>query len=130
MLVTASARRFNDSQSVCNSGHILPAAGPPAEHPNFSDTPRGIFATHLILEERVPDIFRHSRHCQNVALTFLISLGTDAIVERDAIIPDQPESARKELAHSWARVDPDHLLEQLRPLCVLAVTPESIVTAL
>jgi hypothetical protein len=54
--------------------------------------------THLVLEEGVPDIFRHSGHSLNVVLTFLVSLGVDAIVERVPVIPDQPESARRELA--------------------------------
>ena len=55
------------------------------------------FTTHLVLEERIPDIFRNSGHSQNVTLTFLVSLDTDTIVERDSIVPDQPESAGREL---------------------------------
>ena len=91
----------------------------------------GFFATHLILEERVPDIFRHSGHSQNVTLTFLVSLDTDTVVERDAIIPDQSESAKRESAQrSWVEVDPDHLLEQLLPSRVLDVPPERIVAVL
>ena len=50
-----------------------------------------VFVTHLILEERVPDIFRHPRYSQNVALTFLISLGTDTVVEDGAVLIDQPK---------------------------------------
>ena len=66
----------------------------------------GSFATHLVLEERIPDILCHSGHSQNVGLGFLVSLDTDAIVERNAVIPDPPESSEKELAESWVGVIP------------------------
>ena len=84
----------------------------------------------MVFEERVPDIFRHPGHSQNVTLTFLVSTDTDTIVERGAVIPDRPESAGRESAQSWVGVHPDHLLEQLRPPLVLIVTPECIVTVL
>jgi len=56
------------------------------------------FAAHLVLEECVPDIFCHSRHGQNVTLAFLVSLGANTIVEDEAVIPNCPESAGRELA--------------------------------
>ena len=90
----------------------------------------GSFLTHLVLEEHVTDILRHFGYSQNIALTFLVSLDTDTIVEHDAIVPDQPESTERELAQSWVGVYPDYLLEQLRPPFVLAVTPECVVTVL
>ena len=37
-------------------------------------------ATHLILEEGVPNIFCHSGRTRNVARAFLVALGVDAIV--------------------------------------------------
>jgi len=58
----------------------------------------GRSTTHLVLEDGISDVFCHSGNSQDVALTFLVSLSTDAIVERDAIIPNQLESARGELA--------------------------------
>ena len=57
-----------------------------------------IFATHLVLEERVLDIIRHFGHSQNVTFTCLVFLDTDTIVERGAFIPNQLESARRGLA--------------------------------
>ena len=57
-------------------------------------------ATHLVFEEGIPDIFRHSRHGQNVILTFLVSLGADTIEEHVPVVPDQAESAGRELAQS------------------------------
>ena len=57
-----------------------------------------MFATYLVLEERVPDIFCHSGHGQNVILAFLISMGTDSIAEGGALIPNHPESTMRELA--------------------------------
>ena len=61
-------------------------------------------------------------------MTLLVSLDADAIVERDAVIPDQLESAGKELVQSRAEVDLGRLLEQLRPSLVLVVIPEWIIT--
>ena len=90
----------------------------------------GFSATHLVLEECIPDILRHSRHSQDVTLTFLISIDANTIVEHDAVIHDQLESSRKELAQSRAEIDLGHLLEQLRPSFVLVFIPESIITAL
>ena len=55
---------------------------------------------HLILEERVSYIFRHSGHGQGVSLTLLVSLDADAIVEHDTVIPNQLESAGGELVQS------------------------------
>ena len=82
----------------------------------------------MILEECVSYILRHSGDGQDVTLTFLVSLNADAIVERDAVIPDQLESAGKELVQSRAEVDLGRLLEQLRPSLVLVVIPEWIIT--
>ena len=45
----------------------------------------------MILEERVSDIFRNTGHGQNVVLTFFVPLGTDTIVEDEAIVFDQHE---------------------------------------
>jgi len=36
-------------------------------------------ATNLVVEECIPDIFRHFGHSHDIALTFLVSLGTDTI---------------------------------------------------
>ena len=83
----------------------------------------------MILEERVSYILRHFGHSQDVTLTFLVSIDADAIVEYNAVIPNRLESAGKELVQSRAGVDPGHLLEQLRPLIVLIITPEWIITA-
>ena len=58
------------------------------------------WAIHLILEERVSYIFRHSGHSQDVTLTFLVSIDADAIVEHNAVIPNRLESAGKELVQS------------------------------
>ena len=90
----------------------------------------GFFVTHLVLEERVPDILRHSRHTNNVTLALLVSLATNTIVERDTVNPDQPESAGRESAQSWVGVGPKHPLEQLCPSRVLSLTPERIVAVL
>ena len=84
----------------------------------------------MILEERVSYIFRHSGDGQDVTLTFLVSLNADAIVERDAVIPNQLESAGKELVQSRDEVDLGHLLEQLRPSLMLVIIPECIITVL
>ena len=84
----------------------------------------------MILEEGISYIFRHSGDGQDVTLTFLISLNADAIVERDAVIPNQLESAGKELVQSRAEVDLGRLLKQLRPSLVLVVIPEWIITVL
>lgn len=54
--------------------------------------------THLVLKECIPDILSHSRHSQDVTFTILVSQGADTIVERDTIIPNQPECARDGLA--------------------------------
>ena len=58
------------------------------------------------------------------------SIDADTIVQHDAVIHDQLESARKELAQSRAGIDLGHLLEQLCPSLVLVFIPESIITAL
>ena len=71
----------------------------------------GHFTTHLVLEEGIPDVFRHSGDSQHVILTFLVSRSTDAIVERDTVIPNQFESARGELAQSQVGIYDAHLLE-------------------
>ena len=84
----------------------------------------------MILEEDVSYIFRHSGHSQDVALTFLVSLDADTIVEYDAVIPNRLESAGKELVQSWAGADLGHLLEQLRPFLVVVASPECIIIAL
>ena len=84
----------------------------------------------MILEEGISYIFRHSGDGQDVTLTFLISLNADTIVERDAVIPNQLESAGKELVQSRAEVDLGRLLKQLRPSLVLVVIPEWIITVL
>ena len=63
-------------------------------------------------------------------MTFLVSLDADAIVERDAVIPNQLESAGKELVQSRDEVDLGHLLEQLRPSLMLVIIPECIITVL
>jgi len=89
-----------------------------------------MFPTNLVLEERVPDVFRHPRHSQNVTLTFLVSLGCDTIVEHDAAIPNSPESTEGELTRRWVLVDRDHLLEQLHPSPVRATITEPIVIVL
>ena len=61
-----------------------------SSHPSFSDitTACNFGATHLILEECISYIFRHSGHSQDVIFTFLVSLDVDVIVEHDAFIPD------------------------------------------
>ena len=84
----------------------------------------------MVLEEGIPDVFRHSGNSHHVTLTFLISLGTDAIVERDTVIPNQFESARGELAQSWVGIDDDDLLEQLYSSFVLVVNPWRIAAVL
>ena len=76
-------------------------------------------ATHLVLEEGIPDIFRHCGHSQNVILTLLVSLGVDATEEHIPIVPNRPESARRELALPWIRTHSGYLLEQLHPSLVL-----------
>ena len=133
MLGMFSTRRIDDSQLTCNSGHISPAAGSSVEAPKFQRHRNecvGLFAIHLVLEERVPDIFHHSGHSQDVALTFLVSLDTETVAEHDAIIPNQPESASRKSARSWVGVDPDHPLKKLRPSRVLNVTPRCVVAVL
>ena len=84
----------------------------------------------MILEEGVSYILRHSGHSQDVPLTFLVSFNADTIAQYDAVIPNQLESAGKELVQSWAGVDLSHLLEQLRPSLMLVVIPEWIITVL
>ena len=90
---------------------------------------RFIFAPHFVLEERVPDVFSHCRHCQNVTLGFLVASGADAIIEHDAVIPNRPESAGRELVQ-YGVDDGNCLLEQLRPSFVLVATPECVTTIL
>ena len=87
-----------------------------------------LFTTHLVFEECIPDIFRHARHGQNVILTSLVSLNVDTIAEHNAVISDQLESARRELARSW--VNPGHILEQLCPSLLLVGTPEYTIIVL
>ena len=77
----------------------------------------------MVLEEGVPYIFCHSGRGQNVALAFFITLGIDSIVECVAVVPDQPESAKRELAWRWVGTDSDYLLEQLHPVPVFVLTP-------
>ena len=62
-------------------------------------------ATHLVFEEGIPDILRHLRHGQNVVRTLFVVLVIEATVERVPVIPNQPESTRKESA--WQRVGPN-----------------------
>ena len=90
----------------------------------------GVFTTHLILEERVPDLLRHFRHSQNVPLTFFVPLGTDTIVECEAVILDQPEGAGSELAQSRVGIKCNHLLEQFCPSFRLIAAPNRIITIL
>ena len=87
-------------------------------------------ATHLVLEERFLDIIRHFGHGQNITLRFLAPLDADTIAQHGAFVPDQLEGAGRELARSGAGVGLGHLLEQLCPLFLLAVTLECIVTIL
>ena len=82
-----------------------------------------------MVEEGIPDAIRHFRHGQNIVLTFLIALDTDAIVKRVPTVPNRPESARRELVQLRVGVDSDHQLKQLRPSLALVVTPERLVTA-
>ena len=83
-----------------------------SKRPNFSDDNFiGFLATHLVLEEGIPDIFCHFRHGQNVILRFLVSLDADTIVEHGPVIPNRPKSAREELTQLQVGVNPDYLLE-------------------
>ena len=84
-------------------------------------------ATHLVLEESISDIFRHSGHSQNIILTFLVSLDTDTTVEHSPLIPNQPESAERELERLRVEIDGVHPLEQIRPSPVLVGALECIV---
>ena len=93
--------RFGDLQSACSPGRILRAAGlsvgvSPVQRSNGNEFHPMV--THLIFEERIPDIFCHSGHSQSIVLTFLVSLGADAVEERAPIFPNQPESAERESA--------------------------------
>ena len=87
-----------------------------------------VFATHLILEECVPDTLRHFRHSQNVPLTFFVPLGTDTIMEDEAIILDLPEGAESESAQSQVGINCIHLLKQFCPSPMLTATPKCIIT--
>ena len=74
-------------------------------HPSVSKNSRvGFFATYLVVEERVPDIFGDFGHGQNVTLALLVSTNVDAIAERGAFISDQPESTWRELAWLWTEL--------------------------
>ena len=90
----------------------------------------GVFTTHLILEERVPDLVRHFRHSQNVTLTFFVPLHTDTIVEDEAVILDKPEGSGSGLAQSQVGINGNHLLEQFCPLFMLVAAPNRIVAVL
>jgi len=85
------------------------------------------FATHLVLEECIPDIFNYFRHSQNVTLTFLISLGVDTVVEHGTLIPNQLEGTGGESALLWVWIDHNHPLEQLCPSLVGTVAMEYII---
>ena len=84
-----------------------------------------LISTDLIIEEGIPDILRDFRHSLNVTSTFLVALGVSAIAERVALVSDFPESAGNQSARWRARVDPGHVLEQLRPLAAPAILPGS-----
>ena len=78
-----------------------------------------------MIEEGVPDILRNLGHSSNVALTFLVALGVYAIAESAALDSDLPESAGRESVRWWVRVNPGHILEQLRPLAAPVFVPGS-----
>ena len=128
---TSSTNRYDNLQSVRRSAHISPVAGSSVNVSNFSDNDYvGSFATHLVLEEGVLNIIRHFGHGQNVTLGFPVPLGADTIAQHSAFIPNQLEGARRKLVQSGAGVGLGHLLEQLFPLSLLAVTLECIVAIL
>jgi hypothetical protein len=63
-----------------------------------SQGPREFRVTNPISGENgIPDIFRHFRHSQCIALEFLVVLGSDATVEHVPIIPNRLESAGRKL---------------------------------
>lgn len=70
--------------------------------------PPKVVATYLVLEESIPDVFRHSGNSQNVAWTFLVVLDVYPIVERVPFIPDQPESASRKSARKRVGIDSDN----------------------
>ena len=105
-------RLLNRRPSVSNDNHV------------------GFFATYLVLEKRVPDIFCHSGHDQNITLAFLVSMNVDTIAERAALVSNRSESAGAELARSWVGIDCDRLLKQPLPSFVLVVALERVVTVL
>ena len=104
---------YDDSRSACNSGRISPIAGPPVKTFPFQslDGSARSATTNLVVEECISDIFRNSRHSQNVILTFHVPLGADTTVERVPLIPNQPESAGKILVQLSVEVDSNNLLE-------------------
>ena len=80
----------------------------------------------MVLEEDIPDIFRHSGCSLDVILTFLVGQGVDTIIERVPIIPNWPESARGELEWQRVGVNSNHALKQLCPTFVLIFITENI----
>jgi len=99
-----------------------------SRHPDLSgDNRRVVVTTNLIVEESVPDIFHNSGHSQNVILTFFEALGVDTIMQDVSIIPNQPESARRESELSWSiAVGAGHPLKQPHASFVLALTPHCV----
>jgi hypothetical protein len=95
----SSTRGFDNSQLVCKSAHISLVAASSVKVSNFSDNDYvGVFATHLVLEERSLNIICHFGHGQNVALRFPVPLDADTIAQHGAFIPNPLEGARRELA--------------------------------
>ena len=85
---TFAMQGFNNSQSAYNFDHISPVAVPSVKETRFQYPYSRIsfVATHLVVKESVPDIFRHSRCNQNVVLTFFAPLSSDTIVEHVSAI--------------------------------------------